>query len=373
MMVPKSDGTDRIVIDYIPLNRVTPPVTFRPPNMMLMLQRASTGYFFSKIDLVDAYAQLALSTADWHLFSFWTPWGNHTFTRLSQGWSAAPAHWQHYISTLLRRFWHTCCFAYHDDIIIFTATKEEHFVKLRQVKRVLSDSGLAIHDKKSEYLRTSIKIVGLNLTHGRVSPVIPWDSIAQWKEPTNVSQLRRFLGTVNSFRDFLPSLSNFTADLDKLTGKAPWHWESNHRHCFQQIKSLLRRAISLSTHTPGVMQQLIVDASDKGIGVILKEHKSVIACISRRLTPTETSYSAKERELLAVHWGTERLFHFTHDATSIQVFTDHANLVTSLKGMSGRGRINRSLDWLSNFPIHWTHIAGKTNPADGPSRIYDDT
>lgn len=371
MAVPKEDGTDRIVIDYIPLNKVTPPVVFRPPNMQHMLQTAATGYVFSKIDIVDAYAQLAIHKEDWHYFTFLTPWGTFTFTRLSQGWCAAPAHWQFFIFQLLRHFWHLCLFAWHDDILVFTKSIQEHHVKLRQITRTIRQAGLQIHDVKSTYLQTSIRILGVQLSHGRVTPIIPWETIQQWKTPTNVHQLKRFIGTIGAFRDYIPCLSQLTRELDKLTGNTKWEWKAIHNQSFHQLKHVVKRAISLATHEPGIQQDLIVDASDRGLGALLKEKKAVIAVISRKLTPPETRYDTKERELLAVHWAIEKLFHFTHDATSIRVHTDHMNLVTSLKGLASRARVNRSLDWLSNFPITWTHIPGTLNPADGPSRLYD--
>jgi hypothetical protein len=371
MSVPKEDGTDRIVIDYIPLNKITPPVTFYPPNMLSMLQTASSGYYFSKVDIVDAYAQLAIHPDDWHYFAFHTPWGIFTFTRLSQGWCAAPAHWQHFISQLLRQYWQVCLFAYHDDILLFTKTQQEHYVKLRQIKSLLSRAGLAVHDLKSKYVQTSIKILGTNLSHGRVSPIIPWETIQQWKVPSNVHQLRRFLGTIGAFRDHIPSLSQLTRDLDKLTGNTPWHWDATHSHSFHMIKRAAVNAVALAPHRVGVPQKLVVDASDRGLGALLEENQHIIAVISRRLTSAESGYDTKERELLAIHWAIEKLFHFTHDATNILVHTDHANLVTSLKGTASRGRVNRSLEWLSNFPLTWTHIPGRLNPADGPSRLYD--
>lgn len=372
MGVPKDDGTTRIVIDYIPLNKVTPPVIFRPPILQDLLHTAAAnGHYFSKIDIVDAYAQLAIHPDDWHFFAFLTPWGTFTFTRLSQGWCAAPAHWQNYIFNLLRAFWGLCLFAWHDDILVYTKTQLEHHVRMRQIRAVLLRAGLRIHEAKSVFLRSNIKILGTHISHGRVRPIIPWETIQNWRTPTNVRQLRQFIGTIGAFRDYIPGLSMLTRELDILSGMTHWSWLAKHDQSFHALKKAASQAIELATHEPGIPQHLYIDASDRGLGAVLKEKKFVIAVISRKLSDAETRYDTKERELLAVHWAVEKLFHFTHDATNITVHTDHANLVTSLKGTAARGRVNRSLNWLSDFPITWTHVPGTHNPADGPSRLYD--
>lgn len=214
-------------------------------------------------------------------------------------------------------------------------------------------------------------MLGLQLTHGSVSPVIPWLTIQNWKKPRSKLQLQQFLGTCGAFRDHIPNMSQLTRQLDKLCGNQQWKWEASHDHAFREVKAAMTRAVSLAPHTPGVDQDLLVDASDNGLGVILKEKNRVIAIISRKLTTHESQYDTKERELLAVKWATEKLYHFTHDATNIRVHTDHRNLVLAPQGSASRGRINRSWDWLANFHITWHFIPGRINPADGPSRLYD--
>jgi hypothetical protein len=78
-LVPKDDGTDRVTIDYTPLNKRSNTPVFRPPDLITSMQEASLGTYFSKIDIVDAYASLAVAFQDWDKFSFIIFWGIFTF------------------------------------------------------------------------------------------------------------------------------------------------------------------------------------------------------------------------------------------------------------------------------------------------------
>lgn len=372
-MVPKDDGTDRIVIDYIPFNKKCEIDTFRPPGIPEILQLATQHRFFSKVDITDAYAQLAIHPQDWHLFAFHTPWGIYTFTRMSQGWSGAPAHWQHYIQNVLRKWWGRNLLAWHDDIIIFTNTLCEHHVILRKVLLTLKQQKLDVNERKSTFAKRTIQALGTQISAGCITPIIPTDTIRNWKPPRSKLQLQQFLGTVNAFRNHIPNLSQMMQHLNPLVGDTKWRWQASHLISFQQLKTACIRAISLTTHKPNCPQHLFVDASDRGLGVVLKEFQRVVAIASRQLTTAEQGYDTKERELLAVRWAIEALFHFTNDATTIHVWTDHLNLVDSLSGTAARGRINRHLDWLANFHITWHHVPGRLNPADGPSRLWDES
>ncbi|KAM3507569.1 hypothetical protein MY10362_001711 [Beauveria mimosiformis] len=55
------------------------------------------------------------------------------FTSLNKGWCNAPAYWQRFISSVLRGLLGLCCFAYMDDVIIYSDDVKAHFIHERQV------------------------------------------------------------------------------------------------------------------------------------------------------------------------------------------------------------------------------------------------
>ena len=57
------------------------------------------------------------------------------------------------------------------------------------------------------------------------------------KTPTNVSELRRFLGMANQLGKFFPNLAQLSQPLRELLGKKnAWVWNSPHATAFKEVK-----------------------------------------------------------------------------------------------------------------------------------------
>ena len=73
-----------------------------------------------------------------------------------------------------------------------------------------------------EYLGHKISANGLQPTTEKVQAIVP---IVQAPQPTNVTQLKSFLGMINYYGKFLPNLSTCLAPLYKLLQKQfCWRW-----------------------------------------------------------------------------------------------------------------------------------------------------
>jgi hypothetical protein len=372
MLVPKPDGgSERLVIDFTPLNKVSSAIQHTGPRLEDVLQRASECKYFSKLDIKDAFWSLGLAEESKYLTAFSTPWGTFEYNCLPQGWCNAPAYWQCYASYILRDLIFVCCFAMADDILVFGSTQQECHVRTRQVRSLIRRAGLEENQSKSLVAHTSVTFFGVTLQHNRWRPVQNKDTLANWKVPRNKKALQQWLGTINVFRDHIPNLSKIVQPLTHLTGDHKWEWGATHTQSFQQSKDACLQQMWRHSHVAGAIQELIIDASDRGIGAILKETGRIVAIISRQLTYHETQYDTKHRECLGAVWATKKLVHIVSDAPTLIIHTDHANLVTSLRASETSGRVNRWIDWLSNFPISWRHVKGANNPADGPSRQWD--
>ena len=88
--------------------------------------------------------------------------------------------------------------------------------------------------KQVDYLGHSISAEGLKPSEGKIK------AISQVPAPTNLTQLRSFLGTVNYYGKFLKGLSSMLASLYALLQKnAKWKWHQDQKDAFTMVKQEL--------------------------------------------------------------------------------------------------------------------------------------
>ena len=89
-------------------------------------------------------------------------------------------------------------------------------------------------------------------------------------QPSNVSQLRSFIGLVNYYCKFLPNLANTLAPLYSLLQKDKrWLWGSDQKAAFDKAKCQLTSESLLVHYDTSKELLLSCDASPYGIGAVL--------------------------------------------------------------------------------------------------------
>ena len=107
--------------------------------------------------------------------------------------------------------------AYLDDILVTGRANEEHLHKLDQVLSKLESAGIRLKCNKCafmlpavEYLDHRISAQGLQPTQEKIQ------AIHGAPAPSNVGQLKSYLGLLNYYCKFLPNLSSTMAPLYRL-------------------------------------------------------------------------------------------------------------------------------------------------------------
>ena len=124
--------------------------------------------------------------------------------------------------------------------------------------------------------------------------------------PSNVRELKSFLGLVNYYGKFLPDLSTHLASLHLLLRKqVSRNWGPSQDLAFLLIKKMLHFSLVLVHYDPKLELILSTDASPFGVGVVLSRPSSdgsdqPIAYASRTLSNAEKNYSQLDKEGLAV-------------------------------------------------------------------------
>ena len=148
---------------------------------------------------------------------------------------------------------------YLDDLLIITkASLSDHLDKLKKVLTRLREAGLKINADKSKFCAHETEYLGYILTRDGIQPQTKKiEAILAIDPPTNVKELRQFLGMVQYYRDMWMRRSEMIAPLTDLVGecgqtkatkangtkKAPWHWDEIHQQAFDLVKTTIARAL----------------------------------------------------------------------------------------------------------------------------------
>jgi hypothetical protein len=123
--------------------------------------------------------------------------------------------------------------------------------------------------------------------------------------PTNLKQVRQFLGLAGFFRKYINNFATLTKPLTKLLRKdVPWEWNEEQTNVIQTLKTYLTTRAILKVFNPDLTTEVHTDASKDGIaGMLLQvenKQKHVVVYFSCQTTTLESRYHSYELETLAV-------------------------------------------------------------------------
>ena len=160
--------------------------------------------------------------------------------------------------------------------------------------------------------------------------------------PTDFGTLRSFLGLINFYNAFLPSLHNIRAPLKRLPGQnVSWCWSPQCERAFVKLKCLLTSDLLLTRYDPQKPIIVAADASSCGVGAVISHRfpdgsEKAIIHASRTLTAAEWNYSQIEKEVLALVFAVKK-FHKIVYGCHFTLLIDH-KLLISIFGSKNRFR-----------------------------------
>ena len=212
--------TIRLCIDYRKLNQVTVKDSYPLPRIDDSLDALRGNSWFSTLDLVSGYYQCSIDPQDAPKTAFVTSRGLFQFNRMPFGLSYAGATFERLMEYALACLQWETCIIYLDDIIVFSRTSEEHVTRLQSVFGRMREAGLKIAPKKCFLFQTKVTFLGhVVTTEGILPDPSKLDAIETWPTPTNVKEVRSWLGTCSYYRRFIKDFSKIARPLHRLTEK----------------------------------------------------------------------------------------------------------------------------------------------------------
>ena len=256
-----------------------------------------------------------------------------------------------------------------DDVLIHGQTAKEHDERLDRVLQRLQEAGLTLNRQKCHFSQSQVKFLGQIVDSDGIRP--DPDKVRAIREvppPTNVSEVRRFLGMTNHLSKFAPNLAEKTKPLCELLNKHnQWVWGPAQQTAFTEIKQALETDPVLSLFDQSRETVVSADASSYGLGAVLLQKQpngelKPISYISRSLTPTEQRYAQIEKEALAFTWACERFSDYLL-GLEFHIHTDHKPLVP-LFGSKNLDelpiRVQRFRLRMMRFKFTISHVRGKS-------------
>lgn len=108
-------------------------------------------------------------------------------------------------------------------------------------------------------------------------------TIVEWLTPSNVTNVRSFMGLVGYCRRFIKGLSQIVYPITSLQKDVKFHWSEKCEANFQQLKELLSSAPILKVVNPDKDFVVCTDACNEGLGGFLMQEGNVICYESWKL------------------------------------------------------------------------------------------
>ena len=192
----------------------------------------------------------------------------------------------------------------------------------------------------------------------------------------NVKGIRSFLGHAGFYRQFIKDFSKVAKPLSNLLNKdVTFVFDEECMKAFNELKTKLVSAPVITTPDWGQEFELMCDASDYAVGVVLGQRKGknfhTIYYASKVLNDAQMNYATTEKEMLAIVYALEKFKSYLVGSRVI-IYTDHAAIKYLLNKVDSKPRL---ISWilLQEFDLVIRDKKGSKNViADHLSRLVNE-
>ena len=167
------------------------------------------------------------------------------------------------------------------------------------------------------------------------------NTILKWPEPTNVKQVRAFLGLGNFNRRFMKDYAIISCPMVDLTCKdVLFNFGDKEKASFKALKAAFTTAPVLQYPDQDREFCLETDTSEFAVGGVISvkcdggEFRPVVY-MSHSMTPPSRNYPIHDKEMLGIIKATEAWHHYL-EATpyAFEIHMDHNNLLSFTKSQN---------------------------------------
>ena len=310
-LIPKKDGTNRLIHDLRITNKYLAPPRFTLQGARDAAQVTRNSRWLAVLDLKHGYQQVAMEPqarkflgaklGKETIVSTVLPFGlnlsPYVFTRLT-GWLARE----------IRRRFQLEAAVYIDDFLLGSETKDKLEEGIKDVKRFFEELGVIVSTKKEIEPAEKVEFIGLTWDATRKTVGVPKSKRAEYRRAVknllrhaqSKNTWRRVIGKLGFLREAVgPTMrhvrsllhtvaSRSKGSLIEATGEA--------REDLEWWKETLSHRTELSLETVPVTGAIVTDASDGGLGYIIRTNTQGGQEVEENKVQKEVSLLRKNKE-----------------------------------------------------------------------------
>lgn len=171
------------------------------PVVEELLDELAGSQWFTKLDLRTGYHQIRMAPGGESKTAFKTHNGHSEFRVMPFGLTSAPATFQAVMNTIFQPILRKFVLVFVDDILIYSRTLQDHLIHLQQVFDILQKTNFFVKYSKCSFAQQQLEYLGhINGIHGVATDNKKIEAVCTWPVPTNVKQVRAFLGLAGYYR-----------------------------------------------------------------------------------------------------------------------------------------------------------------------------
>ena len=368
-VVAKHNGEPRRVVDFTRLNKACSRQTHVGSTPFDLANKVPAGHLMSTMDAWNGFHSVPVHPADYHFFTFITPWGRYRYKMAPQGWLASGDAYTHrydQITMGVRRHIKVI-----DDSLLWSTDMQQAWDDVTNFLSTVGQRGVVLNETKFHFAERQADFAGFKLADGTLRPLEKHiEAIRMFPEPRSLTDLRSFFALCEqvSYAYTIKEQLNPFRELIKTKDKKTFYWDEQLKNLFVNTRNVIADKVSegIMTYDVNRVTTVETDWSTDGVGYWLRQKYCkctpltlnccsdgwrVSMCGSRFCSPAESRYSPVEGELLAVTWALEKTRIFTLGAPQLYIVTDHRPLVGLIEGVEKAE--NRRLTNLRSKIVDW--------------------
>lgn len=362
----------RICGDYTQLNPYIKTIHHPIKHVKHEIDNIQKFKYFVNADLTNSFHQIPLHPDSREILSIVTPFGQLQPKFLPEGVSPASNVLQMYMDKIFVDYqeWLLVIF---DNLLVMAHSYDDLYDKLELFLDRCIQYNLRLKLSKTFFGQNEVDFFGYICGYQKygLSPTRK-ESIAKIPFPTNLQQMRSFLGSANFFNSFMHNYSQLTAPLTDMTKKGfNWNdrttWTQDYENVFNIFKIALSKAVEIFYPDYDLEWILRTDASQLGVGAVLfmihrkedgTEEFRPIGFVSHKFSAVAQKWSTIEQECFGCYFAVKS-FSYLLRCKPFVLETDHRNLLWMEK--SEVAKIIRWRIYMQGFSFLIRHIPGKLN------------